>query len=197
MRKIHLSVVASVFLLCCVSSSAQVIFPGPIPEPPFQRVKAYLELTDAQVSQIVLNLNDYARLVGQRQQRMFQVQSEIHDETAKSPLDPAALGIRYAEVETLCRNVRDEGIAAQNRNLGTLTDAQRAKLKLLDDIYKMLPIISEAQSAGLFTPPAPNSPFGLQLFNTTGFISPVLLNGCQQPGLPTLSLRSGDFSGTP
>jgi hypothetical protein len=193
MRRIHLSV-AFLLLPGCVCSQAQIISPGPYPQPPFQQVKAYLVLTDAQVSQIVLNLSDYGRLVSQRQQRMFQVQSEIQMETAKSPLDPAALGIRYAEIETICRNVRDEGIAAQNRNLGVLTDAQKAKLKALEDAYKLLPIINEAQNAGLLTPPGPYAAFGPQLFfNPTGFVSPVLLSGCQQP---TLVIRTGDFSGT-
>ena len=95
MRRIHLSV--ALLSLGCISSQAQIGIPGPFWQPAFQQVKAYLGLTDAQVSQIVLNLNDYGRLVAQRQQRMFQVQSEIQVETARSPLDPAALGIRYAE----------------------------------------------------------------------------------------------------
>ncbi|MEO8129917.1 MAG: hypothetical protein ABI822_22635, partial [Bryobacteraceae bacterium] len=63
--------------LGCFSSPAQIVIPGPAPLPPFQQVKAYLALTDSQMAQIVLNLNDYSRLVAQRQQRMFQVQSEI------------------------------------------------------------------------------------------------------------------------
>ena len=181
--------------LGCISSQAQIGIPGPYPQPPFQQVRAYLGLTDAQVSQIVLNLNDYGRLVAQRQQRMFQVQSEIQVETARSPLDPAALGIRYAEIESICRNVRDESIAAQDRNLGVLTDAQKAKLKALDDAYKLLPTINEAQNAGLLAPPGPYAAFGPHWFNTTGFLSPVLLSGCQQPAVPGLVFRNGDFSG--
>ncbi len=78
-------------VLCCVSGQAQVIILNP--QPAFPQVKAYLGLTDAQLTQIVTNLNEYGRLVSQRQQRMFQVQFEIQQETAKSPLDPAGLGI--------------------------------------------------------------------------------------------------------
>ena len=193
MRRIHLSV--ALLSLGCISSQAQIGIPGPFPQPAFQQVKAYLGLTDAQVSQIVLNLNDYGRLVAQRQQRMFQVQSEIQVETARSPLDPAALGIRYAEIESICRNVRDESIAAQDRNLGVLTDAQKAKLKALDDAYKLLPIINEAQNAGLLAPPGPYAAVRIQWFNTTAFSSPVSLSGCQQPVVPGLVFRNGDFSG--
>src|SRR5947208_15062671 len=95
---------------------------------PFPLTRAYLDLTDSQVAQISENLDDYNRLVGQRQNRISQVQSEIQQETAKSPLDPSALGIRYAEIETICRNVTDEATAAQNRKLAVLTDAQNVKL---------------------------------------------------------------------
>ena len=183
--------------LVCFSGDAQIIIPGPVPLPPFQQVKVYLGLTDTQLTQIVINLNDYGRLVAQRQQRVFQVQSEIQVETAKSPLDPAALGIRYAEIEAICRNVRDEANAAQSRNLAVLTDAQKAKLKALDDAYKLFPIISEAQNAGLLTPPGPYSPYLAPWFGTAGFITPVPLSGCQQPSLPTPAIRTGDFSGAP
>jgi len=193
-RIIH-PLAAFLFVLGCVSSQAQIIIPGPNPQPPFQQVKAYLELTDAQVTQIVLNLNDYGRLVAQRQQRMFQVQSEIQEETAKSPLDPAALGIRYAEIEAICRNVRDEGIAAQNRNLAVLTDAQKAKLKVLEDASKLFPIINEAQNAGLLTPPGSYSA-SLGYPRVSFLLSPAVLSGCQQPVVRPDFLR-GDFSGTP
>ena len=193
MRRIHLLV--ALLSLGCISSQAQIGIP--FPQPAFQQVKAYLGLTDAQVSQIVLNLNDYGRLVAQRQQRMFQVQSEIQVETARSPLDPAALGIRYAEIESICRNVRDESIAAQDRNLGVLTDTQKAKLKALDDAYKLLPIINEAQSAGLLAPPGPYPAFEQQRwFNTSAFSSPVSLSGCQQPALLKEVFGIGVFSGS-
>ena len=195
MRQIRLSA-ALLLLLGCFSSQAQIIIRDPFPQPAFQQVKAYLGLTDAQVSQIVLNLNDYGRLVAQRQQRMFQVQSEIQVETARSPLDPAALGIRYAEIESICRNVRDESIAAQDRNLGVLTDAQKAKLKALDDAYKLLPIINEAQNAGLLAPPGPYFAYGTQGLISIGVFSPVSLSGCQQPGIPRSVIRFGDFSGS-
>lgn len=141
---------------------------------------------------------------------MFQVQSEIRDETAKSPLDPAALGIRYAEIETICRNVRDEGVSVQTRNLTLLTDAQKVKLKALDDAYKLLPVINEAQNAGLLSPPAPYA--GVPGLITGGFgsitevfgISSFLLgtpsgnlSGCQQPAIPNLVIRTGDFTAAP
>lgn len=174
-----------VLMLGCISARAQGPYPGPPPGPPFQLVKAYLDLTDAQISQIKLNLSDYRQLVAQRQQRMFQVQLEIQVETARSPLDPAALGIRYAEIETICRNVQDESIAALNRNLAALTDAQKAKMKLLNDAYRLLPIINDAQNAGLFTPAVQYSSVATPWFDTSSFVSSrmLTLSGCQQSGV--------------
>jgi len=178
---------ASLLFLIGISAHAQIVVPGPNPRSPFQKMKAYLGLTDTQLTQITINLNQYSQLVLQRQQRMAQVQGEIRQETAKSPLDPAALGIRYAEIEAICRNVKDEAVAAQSRNLSLLTDAQKAKLKTLDDAYKLLSIITEAQNAGVLTPPPPY-PIS-QWFNTSSFSSTQVLPGCQQPTLdPTTGM---------
>jgi hypothetical protein len=191
--------------LTAMSGNAQVINPvPPINLPPtmaFQQLRTYLGLTDTQVSQLLQNLNDYSTLVSQRQQRVFQVQSEINDETAKSPLDPAALGIRYAEIEAICRNVRDEAAATQTRNLTLLTDAQKVKLKALDDAYKLLPVISEAQNAGLLSPPGPYAIPGLRLGNSVaGFFlgyPGASISGCQPPVIPSAVIRTGDFTFAP
>jgi len=162
-----------------ISAQAQIVIPGRNGPPPFPQIKSYLGLTDAQIAQIVLNVSAYSRLIAQRQQRIYQVQSEIQQETARSPLEPAALGVRYAEIEAICRNVNDEAAAAQNRNLALLTDTQKAKLKVLDDASKLLPIITETQSAGVLAPPGPDSPFSgffKDNRNTT-----QVMSGCQSP----------------
>src|SRR4051794_22340834 len=145
-------------------------------------MRAYLDLTDAQIAQIALNLKDYGTLIEQRQQRIYQVQSELRDEAAKSPLEPSALGIRYAEIETICRNVSDEATAVQNKNLALLTSPQKVKLKALEDAYKLLPIITETQNAGVLAPPTPYSSYLLLggLIFSSSTTTPVL-PGCQQP----------------
>ena len=80
----------------CISSQAQ--FPGSIIPASrlgisIPQVIAYLNLTDSQVSQIALTLNDYAQLVAQRQQRMFEYpDSEYHEVYLRS--DKALLRAR-------------------------------------------------------------------------------------------------------
>jgi hypothetical protein len=114
------------------------------------------------------------------------VQSEIQQETAKSPLDPAALGIRYAEIEAICRNVKDESAAAQKRNIALLTDAQAVKLKALEDALKLAPIINEAQQSGLLAPPGPYGYGPGLIYNAIpglGYAVNGILSGCLQPAM--------------
>jgi hypothetical protein len=156
-----------------------VIIPSPL--------SSYLELTSSQMTQLDLNWRDFNRVVSERQERIYQVQSEIRDETSKSPLNPGALGIRYAEIESICRNARDEAAATQKRNLALLTDPQRAKLKALDEASKLLPVINEAHSVGLLAPPAPSGFPGtiipanrISAAFILGIPAAAAISGCQQ-----------------
>lgn len=169
-----------------------------IPNPffPIFDLKEYLGLSDDQYAKLVQNISDYNQMVNTRQQRMYQVQSEIRDETAKSPLDPMALGVRYAEVETICRNIREEANGLADRNKAILTDAQKVKLKALEDAYKLFPLISQAQSASLLgAGSVPLFPaFVIPANRITPAASLLLgspqISGCQSQ----LVFRSGDFS---
>ena len=73
---------------------------------PLAQVKQFLQLSDSQLQTILSNNDEYNRWSFEKQARIRQVQSEIAEETARQPLDPSALGIRYAEVESICREMR-------------------------------------------------------------------------------------------
>src|SRR5713101_2313963 len=80
--------------------------PSPVPFFPAD-LKQYFSLSDSQVS-VIIQLNaDYNRLAASKQQRMFEVQREISEETAKEMLDPVGLGLRYVELEVIRRELRD------------------------------------------------------------------------------------------
>jgi hypothetical protein len=167
----------SFLIFGCITLRAQ---PGYESEPPFRVLKAFLGLSDDQVSKIVSNLNSYRDYVIERSERMGQVQLEIREETAKNPLDPSGLGNRYAEIETLCRSTRAEALAAQTRNLDILTGEQRIKLKALEDAVKLLPTIDEALNAGLLGPAGPYiGSQGINAYRLTP-VSVELL-GCRVP----------------
>jgi hypothetical protein len=119
------------------------------PQRSLSQVQQFLSLTDDQVRAILQNNSDYDTFSFQQQQQIQQARFQIAMETAKDQLDPMALGIMYAGIETSCRGLRDKLAATQRQNFSVLTDAQKVKLNMLNDAIKLAPTISEAQSANL------------------------------------------------
>jgi hypothetical protein len=113
------------------------------------------------------------------------VQSEIADETGKSPLDPNALGIRYAEIQAICREMKDRANEYQTRSMNVLNQDQKTKQKVLEEALKLAPVISEAQYGNLIggSTSAPyaftSASLGIGGSVIGGIIGPV--NGCYLP----------------
>jgi hypothetical protein len=166
-----------IFLPIAVSGSAWA--------QPLSQVQQFLQLSDSQLQTILTNNDDYNRWSGDKQNRIRQVQTEIADETRKSPLDPNALGIRYAEIETICREMKDRANESRTQNIGVLNQDQKSKLKILDDALKLAPVISDAQFGNLI---------GGLTFAPSGFTSSSigyggLLNGGVVPRTASLCRR--------
>src|SRR5437667_3819069 len=135
------------FVLCLFFSfSAWSQTTLPQPQQPLAQVKQFLGLTDAQVTAILQNNNEFSRFTFEQQRQIQNAQFQIAVETAKDPLDPMALGTLYVGIESTCRDLRDSAAKSQKQNLSVLTDAQKAKLNMLSDAIKLAPVISEAQS---------------------------------------------------
>ena len=120
-------------------------------QPSYPQVRKYLQLTDAQERGIALNNTEYDQQSLSKSERIAQVRTEIAEETQKDPLDPAALGVRYAEIELIRRDLAELADARQKQHLALLTDAQRVKLKALEEAIKLFPIACEAAVANLLT----------------------------------------------
>jgi hypothetical protein len=139
--------------------------------PPIYRLPAelrdYLALTVPQAIKIAEQNNEFARWSSARSMRMSEVQSEIAIETAREPLDPAALGVRYAEVEAVRREITERNTKLIAANVAVLTPAQVVKLKALEEAMKLVTTSSQAQSLKL------------------------LPDACS---VPTLAIRRGDFA---
>ena len=187
-----------VVALSATSASAQ---PNPWFYQPLGQVQQFLQLTDSQLQTILTNNDAYNQFAMTKQTRISQVQSEIATETAKENLDPMALGVRYAEIETICREMKDQAVTYQTKNTAILTDPQKAKLQVLQDAVKLAPVISDAQSGNLIGP----STYAPLFFTSTsggttsgsvigGVIGPV--SGCYSPSI-TGVLRTGDFTSAP
>jgi len=118
----------SVLLLLAASSWAQSL---PLLYQPLAQVRTFLQLSDAQLQAILSNNGDCNQLDQTKQARILQLQSEIAIETAKDMIDPMALGVRYAEIETTCRDLKTQAAAYQTKNIAVLADPQKAKLQVL------------------------------------------------------------------
>ena len=144
--------------------------PGPIltPRPfdPFAEVKQFFGLTADQSSKIDSIQTQYQLLAQNKLARVGQVNQEIDLETAKPDLDATAIGVRYLELEVICREIKAAATGISVSSLAVLTDAQKIKLKQLEDASKLAPAISQAQTLGLLSGPGLGS---AGWFNTNGF----------------------------
>lgn len=118
-------------------------------------IAEYIMLTDAQRTTIAARSAALFEWQSARTHRLLEVAREIDQETKKSPLSPAALGIRYAEAETIRRQYEDRTLQAVTDNTAALTDTQRAKLAALEASQKLLPIAGDAQRVYLLLPNPP------------------------------------------
>jgi hypothetical protein len=118
-------------------------------------IRAFLSLTDAQVQAISRANSEYAEYSAQKYVRMAQVQREIDEEIRKDVLDPGAIGIRYAELEAIRRDLDDQLQRTREKIAAQLTDPQKARLKTLDDARKLQPVIRDAECTNLLAPLPP------------------------------------------
>jgi hypothetical protein len=143
-------------LYCCAPFSfAQAPIPAPVvpisifaPQP-LPLMTQYLSLTDSQLQTISQNNDAFNQFSSTKQARIYQVQTEIAQVTQASPIDPMGLGVRYAEIEEICRELRTNAAQSQQQNRTVLTDAQKLKLQALQDAMNLMPLISEGQSDNL------------------------------------------------
>lgn len=165
---------------------------NPRPYEPLSQVRDFLQLSDSQVIFILANNSAHSLWSFEKHSRIQQVRTEIAQETAKEALDSIALGVRYAEVELICRDIKSQATAYQAKNTELLTDPQKAKLKVLQDAMKLTPIIAEAQLGNLI------NGFPISYFTSLGVVTGSALltppNGCS-PLFPTV--RQGHFSSVP
>jgi len=193
---------SSVVLAVLAASAWAQTVPNPWFYQPLGQVQQFLQLTDSQLQTVLTNNGDYNQFAMTKQTRISQLQSEIATETAKDTLDPMALGIRYAEIETICCELKSQASTYQQKNTAILMDQQKAKLQVLQDAVKLAPVISDAQSGNLigsFTY-APLFFTSTSAFRGTsgsaigGIIGPV--SGCYSPSR-TAVVRTGDFTSAP
>jgi len=138
-------------ILGCALAAAQT--PGPGQRPAFSPdLQRYLELTNEQLLSMVRIHAEFQRLYLEKQLRAGQVQRELVEEMGRESLDPPGIGLRYAEIETIRRQLRDEWGRGRARLTALLTDAQKARLRALEEARKLRPLIDQAECENLLEP---------------------------------------------
>lgn len=129
-----------------------------VPYPAGEQIRRYLSLTTSQTQQLNAQNADYDRWLQVKQERISSVEAEIAVETARNPLDPAALGVRYVELEVIRREIASREKQLTVEAAAILTDTQKAKLKTLQEAYELEPTGREARAIGLLPQVCTGSP---------------------------------------
>jgi len=140
---------STVVILLAASLRAQS--PAPVF---YQQLREFLHLTDSQWDALIAADSQYTAWKVVKYSRVAEMQHYMPEEIAKPMPNPGELGVRYAEIVTICREIRNRAADVERTNVKMLTDAQRAKLKQLDDAIVLLPEIAQAQSIRLLGGPA-------------------------------------------
>jgi len=111
------------------------------------KINKYLGLTAEKLDRISNNRQEIYSQSGIG--RMRTVVREIVEETQRDPLDPIALGLRYAEVESLRRRHAEDNTKLHLANLNVLTPEQRLKRNALVEAIRLHEEVEQAQASDL------------------------------------------------
>ena len=114
--------------------------------------QAYLGLSDEQVRVLGGGKRDFGEWMQTRCARAVVVQDELTEETARSPLEPMALGVRYAELEMMRREIEERGLALVAVHVGSLTEGQRGRLAELERQMQLADVGDEARVLQVLAP---------------------------------------------
>lgn len=178
----------SILLLLTISAFAQNPF-----DSYYAPARQFLQLNPEQLARIQRNFDEFYEWHSAKQQRAAQVYEEINVESARDEIVPGALGIRWAELEGIRRHVADRRKALILANQSVLTDAQKAKLKSLEDVVKLETLINSARLVGVLPPPVDScgSPDSIMSLVSGGLIGVVCGSspGGRAPDVMPESLR--------
>jgi len=162
----------------CLGQTATPIFIGYFPP----ELKQYLALSDDQITKIGTLNTQLNAFRATKVERQIQVQSEIVEWTAKEHLDSLALGLRYAELEAIRRELNDRQKKTVSDIQALLNTDQKAKLAVLQQVLTLYSTACSGVSQNLLNPVLVLD----RWFDTTSS------GACYF--IPTTAVRSGDFS---
>ncbi|MCC6539745.1 MAG: hypothetical protein IT162_19510 [Bryobacterales bacterium] len=144
-------------------SPAQLAFPIFISP----NLQSHLALTNAQAEDLQRNLSDYRAAQNATFERINGLNDDIRVETQKPAPDANALGARYAEIETMCRQAETPLRELQQRQVRVLNDEQRARLATLAQAQALQSVSLAAEGLLLIPPRTFQPPDFPTVFNGT------------------------------
>lgn len=96
-------------------------------------LRTYLNLTEDQALEIQRNNAAFRESLSASVQRVNDLNREVGEETQRPMPDPGSLGLRYQEIELLCRQREAPAAEVHRQNLRVLSDEQRALLRRLEE----------------------------------------------------------------
>ncbi len=134
---------------------------GPAAGPPQRRaagiseLRAYLDLTDAQLEQMRQIRTQAAEENRATATQLREQQKVLRDLLASPNPDPAAVGKQQLQVKTLREQLQNARESVRQSVLNVLTPDQKTKLAALEEAAKLRPAIAEAMRLGLIEGPQP------------------------------------------
>ena len=122
------------------------------PAPPVTEIKAYLALTDVQITSLqTIQQNLHTQLANTMQQIQAKQQT-LNSQLTAGGTTAAVLGQELLDIQNLRNSVKTAETAAQSQALNVLTADQKTKLKTLTDAAALRHDIEEATGLGLIVP---------------------------------------------
>jgi Spy/CpxP family protein refolding chaperone len=149
MKRILLTLVVSSLALMAQPRARST--PG-TPRTP-DELKAFLGLSDSQVQSLTQLRQQQNEALRTKSQDMRTKHEALRNLLNSNTADAAAVGRLMLDIEATRKSVRTEAERFRTQAVAVLNDAQKAKLKTLEDAVQLQPAIRQAGALGLLTPP--------------------------------------------
>jgi Spy/CpxP family protein refolding chaperone len=119
----------------------------------FEALKTFLGLSDTQIAALRQVRTDVIEQTKPNRQQNTEKARALREEMAKANPDANTVGRLMTELKQAREQGRDTQAQVREKSLAVLTDAQKAKLKALEDAAALQTAVREARMSGLIEAP--------------------------------------------
>ena len=133
---------------------------GTLAAPPTDAVKAYVGLTDSQITSLTAIRQNEMKAVQTVEQDIATKEKALHDALDNGSTDALALGKQLLDIAALRKKADQAHTDAQAQAAAVLTAAQKTKVAVLDAASKLRQEVQQAVILDLLAPPQGAGPGG-------------------------------------